>query len=197
MILYDQDWIHSSNYVCYISQNTICLLFNFFTPDDLESNNIVVCLLLVLFWIFSFTYDLVDLEETSILKDLEKAVLEPAWRLQKSSLWWWPEQITSTPMLPWTLHSRFEKIRTAKVWTCDFYLFWRQIHLKIVNHFHSLLSSSSALFFFSYLSPSLLLRNDLVFCYQLVGCGGMDKIIMEEMEGYPVSITEVIRGEAV
>lgn len=170
------------------------LLFNFFTPNDLESNIIVVFLLLVLFWISSFTCDLVDLEETSILKDLEKAVLEPAWRLQKPSLWWWPEQIISTPMLPWTLHSRFEKIRTAKVWTC---LFWRQIHLKIVNHFHSLLSSSSALFFFSCLSPSLLLSNDLVFCYQLVGCDGMDKIIMEEMEGYPVSVTEVVRGEAV
>lgn len=120
MILYDQVWIHSSNYVCYVSQNTVCLLFSFFTPNDLDSNVIVVFFLLVLFWIFSFTCDLVDLEETSILKDLEKAFLESVWRLQKPSLWWCPEQIISTPMLPWTLHSRFEKIRTAKVWTCDF-----------------------------------------------------------------------------
>ena len=120
MILYDQVWIHSSNYVCYVSQNTVCLLFSFFTPNDLDSNVIIVFFLLVLFWIFSFTCDLVDLEETSILKDLEKAFLEPVWRLQKPSLWWCPEQIISTPMLPWTLHSRFEKIRTAKVWTCDF-----------------------------------------------------------------------------
>ena len=40
-----------------------------------------------------------DLEETATLKDLEKTVLEPAWKLQKPS-WWWPELINSTPMLP-------------------------------------------------------------------------------------------------
>ena len=79
MILYDQVWIHSSNYVCYVSQNTVCLLFSFFTPNDLDSNVIVVFFLLVLFWIFSFTCDLVDLEETSILRDLENAVQEPVW----------------------------------------------------------------------------------------------------------------------
>ena len=133
----------------------MCLLFNFFTPNDLESNIIVVFLLLVLFWIFSFTCDLVDLEETSILKDLEKAVLEPAWRLQKPSLWWWPEQIISTPMLPWTLHSRFEKIRTAKVWTCDFYLFLKANTFKNSSSFSqpSLLLICSFLFLLPFSLP--------------------------------------------
>lgn len=49
----------------------------------------------------------------------QKSVSEPVWRLRKLSPWWWPEEIISTPMLPWNSCSRFKKIRTAKVWTFD------------------------------------------------------------------------------
>lgn len=66
---------------------------------------------------------------------------------------------------------------------------------------------SSTLFFFSSRFPFLLLSKHLLFRYQLVGCGEMDKNTMEETEGctvsvietpqYATSVIEVTRGESV
>lgn len=134
-----------------------------------------------------FPCDFVDVADASILWDLERAVLDPVWKSRKLSLLWWPEEIISAPMLPWILCSRFKKIGTAKVWTCDFgILFLRQIHVEMFIIFTAFLLSFP--FLSSFFPHSLILSNDFFFLLLPAGGIWLDKDTMGEAEGCIVSV---------